>query len=311
MEAAAVDDAGDDFAHIEALFDVVGNDPVQLVRIVNRIFRRGLFDERLLRTFELRDDVAADGDTLVFVVGRIIDRARLLRVQIAAADFVSGHDLTRGGFHERRTAQEHAAGAARDDAVVAHARDVRATRRALTQHQRHLLHAHLGQDRLVTENAAREILVREHVGLKLQLATGRIAQVDHRQTVLNRDIQCADHLVNGHGIPSAALHGGIVGVNDDFTARDDADARDVRSARRFTVVELVGGQRRQLEERRARIEQLLQTFARRHLALLGETVEVALRALEAGVVLLLTQFGGEALVVGVTLTEIFRTRIDE
>ena len=56
-------------------------------------------------------------------------------------------------------------------------------------------------------------------------------------------------LLDGDGEVGPALHGRVVGNDDDFAARDAADAGDKAGPRRLVVVYAVCGQRRQLEER--------------------------------------------------------------
>ena len=79
------------------------------------------------------------------------------------------------------------------------------------------------------------------------------------------------------GIVGAALHRRVVGDDQHFAARHAADAGDDAGAGRLVVVHADGGERRQLEERRAGIEQPLDALAHRQLALLA----VALRGTSA------------------------------
>ena len=62
---------------------------------------------------------------------------------------------------------------------------------------------------------------------------------------------------------------GVVGDDDHLAPRHAADARDEAGARRFPAVQAVGRQRRELEERRARVEQRVHAVAHEHLLLLG------------------------------------------
>src|SRR5579883_1421718 len=97
-----------------------------------------------------------------------------------------------------------------------------------------------------------------------------------RQLVLDCDVERADDLLDRQRIPGAAFHGRIVGMDDDFAAGDNADTGDAAGAGRFTAIGAIRRQRREFEERRAWIEELLQPLARRHLALLREPIEIAL-----------------------------------
>ena len=91
------------------------------------------------------------------------------------------------------------------------------------------------------------------------------------------------------GYPGAALHASIVGVDDDFPARHDADAGHDAGARHVAVIGLVGSECRQFEEGRAGVEQCLDPVAHEHLALASQPVEIALRPDQPGLLLALLE----------------------
>ena len=280
VEAAAVDDARDHLAHVELHLDVARNDAVEFLRVVVRRLGVDALDRELFAAAELGDDLARDRDRLLFVGCRIVRRPRNLRVHVGAAELLDGHDLAGRGLHQRRSAEEDGAGAAHDHIVFAQRRNIGAARGAMADHQRDLRHAHLRQDRLVAEDAPGIIAVGEQFGLRRQEAARAVADVDHRQPVLDGDVQRADDLLDRQRIPGAAFDAGVVGADDDLAARDDADAADIAGARHVAVIVHVGGQRGQLEKRRAGIEQHFDAVAHEHLVLPREPVEVALRPLE-------------------------------
>ena len=76
-----------------------------------------------------------------------------------------------------------------------------------------------------------------------------------------------DVLLDGERIVGAALDRRVVGDDEDLAPGDAPDARDQSGRRRLVVVTIPGGQRRELEERRVGIEQLLDALADRELAL--------------------------------------------
>src|SRR5206468_9583338 len=80
VEAAAVDEARNDLAHVELNLHVTRNDPVELLRVVARLLRLFAVDHGLLRARELSDDVARDRDRLLLGRGRVVRRAAHLRV---------------------------------------------------------------------------------------------------------------------------------------------------------------------------------------------------------------------------------------
>src|SRR5690349_16590444 len=75
-------------------------------------------------------------------------------------------------------------------------------------------------------------------------------------------------------IVGAALDGRIIRDDQHIAAGDAADAGHHSGAGRIAVVHAPRGQRRELEERRARIDQPLDAFAHRHLALLAMPREI-------------------------------------
>ena len=93
--------------------------------------------------------------------------------------------------------------------------------------------------------------------------------------VLLGDVLCPQVLLHGQGKVRAALHGGVVGHHHDVAARHAADASDDAGTGGLVVVQPVGGQRRQFEEGRARVEQAGQPLAHGQLALLAMPLERA------------------------------------
>ena len=287
VKAAAVDDSRDDLAHVELLFDVVGKNAVNLLRVVGRFIRRVALAVPFVRPFPLRDDLAPDMNCLVLARGAIVAGARYAGMHVGAAEFFHCDFLAGRGAHQRRAAEKHGARAAHDHVVVRQGRNIGAAGGAVAEHQRELLDAHFRQERLIAENPARHVFVGKNLGLKLQEAARRIAEVDDRQTIFHGDVERADDLLGRQRIPGAAFDRGIVGPDDHLAARHHADADDRACRRRVAAIGHVGGERRQFEERRAGVEQFFDAVARAHFPLPGQTVEVALRADVASRLLLL------------------------
>ncbi|MNS72636.1 hypothetical protein D3C72_1060550 [compost metagenome] len=110
------------------------------------------------------------------------------------------------------------------------------------------------------------VAVREDIVLIGQVGAARIDQIDARQVVLFGNLLRAHVLLDRDRVVGAALDRGVVADDHAFLAGHPADAGDDAGARRGVVVHLVRGQLRQLQERRARIEQLLHAVARQQLA---------------------------------------------
>ena len=77
----------------------------------------------------------------------------------------------------------------------------------------------------------------------------------HGKPVLQRDLLRAQVLLDRHRVVGAALDRRVVGDDRRPAAVDPADAGDDPAPRRVAVVELLGGERAELEERGARVAQ--------------------------------------------------------
>ena len=266
MEAAAVDEARDQLARIDLLARVAGDDAVEFVGIVGGRLRRRAGDPRRGRTWHGGEDLARDPQRVGIVGGQVIGDAGDAGVGVAAAELLGRHLLAGRRLHERRASQEDRALVLHDDGLVAHGRDVGAARRAGAQHDGHLRQARRRHARLVVEDAAEVIAVGEDLGLQRQERSARIDEVDAGQAVLERDLLRAQVLLHGERVVGAALHRGVVGDHDGVAAGDLPDAGDDPRARGLVVVAAPGRQRADLEERRARVEQVLDALARQELA---------------------------------------------
>ena len=205
-------------------------------------------------------------------------------MDVGAAQVLGAHDLADRGLHQRRAGQEDRALLAHDDGLVAHRRHIGAARRARAHDRgdlRDALRRHVG---LVVEDAAEMGLVGEDLGPLRQVGAAGIDQVDAGQTVLHRHFLGAEMLLHRHRIVGAALHRGVVADDHAFDAADPADAGDDARARRLVVVHVHRRQRRQLEERRAGIEQRPHALARQELAARDMALAGLLAAAQADLV---------------------------
>ena len=207
------------------------------------------------------------------VVGEVVGDPADPAVQVAAAELLGGDDLAGRGLHQRRAAQEDRALVADDDRLVAHRRHVGAAGGARAEDGGDLRDARLRQGRLVVEDPAEVLAVGEDLVLHRQEGAAGVDQVDAGQPVVQRHLLRAQVLLHRHRVVGAALDGGVVGDDDALPAGDPADAGDDPGGRRLAVVEAVRGQRRELEERAARVEQRVDPLAGQQLA----AVDVPLR----------------------------------
>ena len=101
-----------------------------------------------------------------------------------------------------------------------------------------------------------------------------VDQIETGQPVFVRDFLRAQMFFHRDRIVSAPFHRRIVGHDHAGAARYAADARHDAGAGSVVLVNSVSGQRRQLEEFRAGIDEPLDAFVHRHLALLPMALHV-------------------------------------
>lgn len=219
-------------------------------------------------------------------------------VQLAAAQLLGRHDLAGRGLHQRRAAEEDRPLAADDDRLVAHRRDVGAARRARPHHRGDLRDAPPRHRGLVVEDAAEVLAVGEHLVLPGQERAAGVDQVDAGEPVVQRHLLRAQMLLHRDRVVRAALDRRVVGDDDAFAGGDPPDAGDDARARRLVPVHAVRGQRRQLQEGRAGIEERVDPVAREQLPARDVPLAGPLRPAAPRPVDAVAQLRGEGLVVG-------------
>jgi hypothetical protein len=112
------------------------------------------------------------------------------------------------------------------------------------------------------------LAVWKHVGLQRQKRAARVNQVDTGKAVLKGDVLRPQMLLDADGVVGAALDRRIVRNDDHLAAGDAGDGGNQARSGRLVVVHVPGGQRRELEQRRARIDQTFDSLADRELPLL-------------------------------------------
>ena len=190
-------------------------------------------------------------------------------VQVGATELLGTHLLSRGRLHQRWPAQEDGARAAHDDRLVGHGRYIGPAGGRAAHHQRDLRDPSRGELRLVVEDPAEVLAVREYLVLERQEGTSGVDEIEARQAVLERDLLGPKVLLDRHREVGAALDRGVVGDQHALNALDHRDPGHDARSRRVAVVEAVRGERRKLEERTPGIDQALDAFADRKLPALA------------------------------------------
>ena len=226
LEAAAVDDAADDLAHVVRRAGVGGHDVVE-GRGVERPAppARGPPTGAGPGAGSVSTMRAHDGQRVGVVVGEVVDDAGLAGVHVAAAEVLGGDDLAGRGLHQRRAAEEDRALLLDDDGLVAHRRHVGAAGGARAHHRGDLRDAARRQVGLVEEDPAEVLAVGEDLVLHRQERAAGVDEVDARQVVVGRDLLGAQVLLDRHRVVGAALDGRVVGDHDAPRARGPGRCR--------------------------------------------------------------------------------------
>ena len=196
----------------------------------------------------------------------MVDHPRAAGVHVAAAQVLGADDLAGGRLHQRRSAEEDRPLPADDHRLVGHRRHVGPARGARAEHGGQLRDTRARHRGLVVEDAAEVLAVREHLVLHRQERAPGVDEVDARQPVRTGDLLRTQVLLDRHGVVGAALDGRVVRHDHALPAPDPADPGDDAGAGYRAVVHAVRGQRAQLQERRARVQQPVDPVAHEQLA---------------------------------------------
>ena len=110
------------------------------------------------------------------------------------------------------------------------------------------------------------VAVGKDLVLRRQKSPARIDQIEAGQPVVARDLLGAKVLLDGHREIGAALDRRIIGDDDAFAAHDPPDTGDNPGRRHLAVIHAEGGELRQFEKGRTRVEQGPHPLARQQLA---------------------------------------------
>ncbi len=193
-----------------------------------------------------------------------INGAADLRVHLRAAQFFGRNLLADGGLHKRRPGEKQAR-TFRHQNVIAHHGQIRAARDAHAHDRGDLRDAHRAHHGVVAEHAAEIVRVRENVLLQRQENARRIDEIQSGNSIVDRDILCANHFFRGHREKRAGFHGGVIRDDHHQTPADTREPRDCSGRGRSAPfpVHLESGVNAQLKKARVVIEQARDPLARR------------------------------------------------
>jgi hypothetical protein len=174
-------------------------------------------------------DLATDANRVGLVHREVVGESGAARVHVGAAERFVIRLLAGGHPDQRRPGEEDLGVLGDHHHVVAHTGDVRPAGGRIAEYERDRRDPCRGQAGEVAEQlSARD----EDLFLRRQISTARLDQPDDRQSVLERDLVRAQHLLQRVGIRRAAAHGRVGAVDHALDAVHHADAGDDRGADR-------------------------------------------------------------------------------
>ena len=296
VEFGAVDQPRDHFLDVIGRAHIIGDERVEIVRVVFR--RARVFDTGVkprgcgdlvqpaggprLRGGAVGDYVSNNRQRVLVILRKVIDHARFSGVQIAAAQILGGDFLARCGLHQRRAGEEDRALIAHDHALVRHGGNISAARGARPHHAGNLRDAERAHIGLIEEDPPEVVAVGEDLRLMRQVRTAGVHQIDARQAVLLRNLLRAQVLLHRHRVIGAALHGRVIAHDHALPPRNAPHPADDRCAADVAFIHPVGCELPDFEERRTRIEQPLHAFTGEQLAARDMAFAMLLRPAKRG-----------------------------
>ncbi len=257
MQPRAVEETRQDLADLERPLQISREDPVELAGRIERILRGCEVSRERLRGVEARDDLADHLKRLGVAPGKVVGDTGNPCVDISTAEILGGDRLAGGGLHERRAGEKNRPLTLHDDDLVRHRRDVGSARRAGTKDGRDLRDSRGRHPGLVVEDPAEVIAVGKDLGLEREERPAGVDEVDTRQPVFQGHLLGAEVLLDGDREVRPPFHGRVVCHDHHLAARDATDAGEKPGARGPAVVHPVSRERRELEERRVAVEEVL------------------------------------------------------
>ena len=221
---------------------------------------------------DVGQDLARDAQRVAIVFGQVVAQSGDRGVHLGAAELLLGGDLAGGCLQQRGAGKKGARAPAHEHDVVRQTGLVGpASGRRAVGHGHHRQPGGRHQ-REVAEGLAAAHEVLDPVGQ--QVGTGALDELHVGQLVLERDRLGAQDLVQAHGLQRAGVDAGVRGQDHAAQAADVADAGDHtapgHAARGVLGVQAIAGQRAQLEEGGAGVQQQRDALARQQLAALLE-----------------------------------------
>ena len=260
IKLAAIHHPCNHFTDIERRAQIIGNNAVELLRVVDRFPGWTYRQFRLLGPVEVGDHPASQSQSMSITGGIVVGDAGGAGVDIGPTQLFRCHHFTCGRFHQGRATQKDGALLPYNDALIRHRRYISATGSTGAHDHSDLRNACGRESGLVVEDAAKVFFIGEDFILTRQIGTARIYQIDTRQIVLPCNLLGTEMFFHCHREVGAALYRRIVGNDQALLTADSADACDDAGGRDAVVIHVVGGKLGELQKWRAGIQQYPYSF---------------------------------------------------
>ncbi|MNU85825.1 hypothetical protein D3C71_755740 [compost metagenome] len=209
---------------------------------------------------------AGDSQGMGIVLGQVIGHPGVGAVHQGAPQGLGADLLAGGGLDQRRARQKDGGLFPDHDRLVRHGGHVGAACGAQPHHHGQLgdvLGRHAG---LVVEDAAKMLPVGEHLVLHGEEGAAGIHQIEAGEAQPLGDGLGPQVLFHRERVVGAPLDGGVVHHQQAEPTRNLAEPRDDAGGGHSFLIDLPGGQGRELEEGGARVQQLVDALAGQQLA---------------------------------------------
>ena len=271
QKVRAINQAGDDLAHVVGLALVRRHDAHQFLFIKQRLGMAG--GSGCDVPAQLVHHLARHGNGVGIVLTQVLAQPGDPGMGLGTAQLVFRAVLANGGLHQRWASQKDIGTTPHQNHIVRQARQISTTRSGRAMHHRNLRQTHGRHARLVGKGAT---AFNKNFALVHQIGATTLHQRDQRQLVLLCDLLHAQTFFQTHGRHGAALDRTVAGRNDAAFTRHYANADD-RAAPHdrllaIVVVHVQPGQAADLQERCAAVQQAGHALTRQQLLALFKLV---------------------------------------
>mmetsp|Transcript_19248 Transcript_19248/g.57149 ORF Transcript_19248/g.57149 Transcript_19248/m.57149 type:complete len:281 (+) Transcript_19248:1183-2025(+) len=204
---------------------------------------------------------------MLLILGKMVRHSTFATMQGSATKVFSSHLFARRSLDQWRPAKKDRPIPRHDHALVSHGRHISTASSTRAQHHSNLWDAGRRHACLVEENPPKMLSVREHVRLARQIGSATVHEINTGKPAVGSNLLQSKVLLHSDGVVGASSHCGIICHNRNQPTSNSTNARHNPSRRNKLVsVHAESCQRRELQERSARVEQEINPLSWEQLA---------------------------------------------